>query len=68
MTTTVPVYADQEFKDALRELAYRRRTSMSRLVRAALEDALGDELKACFFADSVALKQHKKRKDNKEQS
>lgn len=64
MATTIPVYGNQAFKDALRELAFRRRTTMSKLVRAALDDALGDDLKACFFANDVASTQTSEHIDN----
>lgn len=57
-TSTIPVNGGPDFKAALKELAYRRRTSMAKLVRAALEESFGEDLKEClFFAESVALKQ-----------
>ena len=57
-TSTIPVNGGPEFKAALKELAYRRRTSMAKLVRAALEQQFGKDLDGClFFAESVASKQ-----------
>lgn len=57
-TPTIPVNGDEIFKAALKELAYRRRTSMAKLVRAALETQYGTDLQDCiFFAQGVALKQ-----------
>lgn len=58
MTSTIPVAGDETFKAALKELAYRRRTSMAKLVRAALSTAYGADLDQCiFFAESVVSKQ-----------
>lgn len=57
-TSTIPVNGGPEFKAALKELAYRKRTSMAKLVRAALVKEFGEDLEGClFFADGVAFKQ-----------
>lgn len=57
-TSTIPVNGGPEFKAALKELAYRRRTSMAKLVRSALDLQFGKELEGClFFAEGVASKQ-----------
>lgn len=57
-TSTIPVNGGPEFKAALKELAYRRRTSMAKLVRSAIDQQLGKDLQEClFFAEGVASKQ-----------
>lgn len=65
-TSTIPVNGGPEFKAALKELAYQRRTSMAKLVRSALEAQFGEDLQKClFFAESVASKQQSSNESNK---
>lgn len=57
-TSTIPVAGGTNFKAALKELAYRRRTSMAKLVRSAIDQQLGKDLEEClFFVEGVASKQ-----------
>jgi len=59
MTSTIPVNGDAKYKAAVKELAFRKRTSIAKLVRSALDTSYGKEIEEClFFAEDVASKQH----------
>lgn len=55
MTSTIPVNGDAKYKAAVKELAFRKRTSIAKLVRSALDTSYGKEIEEClFFAEDVA--------------
>lgn len=49
-STTIPIQCGARFKEAIRTLAWRKRTTMAELVIAAVKDAYGKELDSIFFA------------------
>lgn len=64
-TSTIPVNGGPTFKAALKELAFRRRTSMAKLVRSAIEQQFGKDLEECiFFVEGVASKQQTSNESN----
>lgn len=60
-TRSVSVYGDRDFINALAVLAKQKNTRIGRLVRQALDDKYGTELRAIsasFFSSSDASKHH----------
>lgn len=66
-STTVTLQGDQEYKDAVALLARRKKMSMGKLIRLALEAQYGAELGELrsLFADSVTQKRQVNRKRDK---
>jgi hypothetical protein len=58
-STNISVIGGREYVERMRLLAAQRRVSMAQLVRAALDEKYGDDLRELdsFFAQNVAHKQ-----------
>lgn len=70
-TRSVSVYGDRDFLNALAVLAKQKNTRIGRLVRQALDDKYGDELRAIsasFFASSDVSKHHLMHEENEQAS
>lgn len=59
---SIPVAGDKDYRDTVHLLAYRRKTSAAKLVRAALDQVYGSELEwlKTLRTGSVASTQHSK--------
>ncbi len=66
MGMTVPLDAGDSYKNAFASLARMKKTTMSKLVREALDAAYGDELKPylSFFESDVDQNQHLEKSGN----